>query len=393
MSLAPDSGMPPIDQLHDQLSRLASFEPTGAPVVSVYLDTRADQHGRDNFETFVRRELRDRVGTYPPGTPERESLEKDAERIESYLRTALPPSANGAAVFASSGSGGFFEAVRLTAPIEEHWLYISDQPQLYPLARVASQYPRYAAVLLDTSSARIFVFAAAQVVTEREVKGEKTRGRGGMGGWSQARYQRRIENAHLQLVKEAVAALDRVVRQELISAIVLAGDEVALALIRDQLPKHLAEKVVDDINLPTVAAAHDVLSATLDVMARHNVESDREKVAEALAAYRGNGLGVVGVAATLAALEKGQVEELLLTASLDTIEAPKGREAGARASSPRPEAAIERGGADLTATDVAKVADELVTKAKQTAARITFIEDRALLQEFGGVAALLRFRI
>ena len=40
-----------------------------------------------------------------------------------------------------------------------------------------------------------------------------------------------------------------------------------------------------------------------------------------------------------------------------------------------------------------RLADELVARAKQTGARITFIEDAELLSEYGGVAALLRFRI
>jgi peptide subunit release factor 1 (eRF1) len=42
---------------------------------------------------------------------------------------------------------------------------------------------------------------------------------------------------------------------------------------------------------------------------------------------------------------------------------------------------------------VVRLADELITKATQTAARITFIEDASLLADYGGVAALLRFRI
>ena len=42
---------------------------------------------------------------------------------------------------------------------------------------------------------------------------------------------------------------------------------------------------------------------------------------------------------------------------------------------------------------VVRLADELVTRAKQTAATVTFIEDETLLQEYGGVAALLRFTI
>jgi hypothetical protein len=46
-----------------------------------------------------------------------------------------------------------------------------------------------------------------------------------------------------------------------------------------------------------------------------------------------------------------------------------------------------------TEPGIVRLADELVSKAKQTAARITFIEDPELLSEYGGVAALLRFRI
>lgn len=40
-----------------------------------------------------------------------------------------------------------------------------------------------------------------------------------------------------------------------------------------------------------------------------------------------------------------------------------------------------------------KLADELVTKAQQTSARIRFIENPDLLSAVGGVGALLRFRI
>jgi peptide subunit release factor 1 (eRF1) len=38
-------------------------------------------------------------------------------------------------------------------------------------------------------------------------------------------------------------------------------------------------------------------------------------------------------------------------------------------------------------------ANELVTRAQQSAARIRFIEDAELLADVGGVGALLRFRI
>src|SRR5436190_383777 len=49
--------------------------------------------------------------------------------------------------------------------------------------------------------------------------------------------------------------------------------------------------------------------------------------------------------------------------------------------------------ARLEGPDGTAVADALVAKARQTGARVTFVEDAALLAEAGGVGALLRFRL
>jgi hypothetical protein len=38
--------------------RLFASEPTLIAVMSVYLNTQADRHGRGNFDSFVRRELK-----------------------------------------------------------------------------------------------------------------------------------------------------------------------------------------------------------------------------------------------------------------------------------------------------------------------------------------------
>lgn len=381
----------------DQLDRLAAFEPAPYPVVSLYLNTQPGPTGRDQFQSFVRKEFAARSQTYPPNSPERAHLEKDFAAITRYLDTALEPSANGVAIFACS-AGELFEAIQLTAPIDQHWLFIGDRPHLYPLARLDSKYPRYAALLADTNSSRIFVVATGELVSEREVKGVKTR-RTSQGGWSQARFQRHVENFHLQHIKETIDALERVVQQEGIDSILISGDEVVVPLLREQMPKHLAEKIVDHVRLDTDAAAHDVLTASLDAMTRVRAESDREKVEAAIGAYRAGGLGVVGPEATLDALVKGQVDELLLTSSpreLQGVSAGAARRLAGGNESVLPEPAVETASAGEAATappDAVRLADELVTRATQTSAKITFIDDPSLLAGHGGVAALLRFRI
>jgi peptide chain release factor subunit 1 len=381
----------------EQLDRLAAFEPAPYPVVSLYLNTQPGQTGRDQFHTFVRKEFAARGKTYPTGSPERESLDRDLERISRFLDSEIDPAANGVAVFACS-AGELFEAVQLTAPIEDHWLFIGDQPHLYPLARIESLHPTCAIVLADTNAARIVVYAAGEMVSEQEIKGVKTR-RTSQGGWSQARYQRHIENFHVHHVKEVVDALEKIVQRENIPEIVVAGDEVVLPLLREQMPKHLQEKVVDHVKMNSNSPVQQLIDSSLEALKRAHGESEHEKVEAAIGGFRSGGLGVVGPEDTLEALIKGQVDELLISSSLRSLQ-PVGARAESTAADTLeavlPEPAIEAISAGEPAeadAGMVRLADELVTKATQTAAKITFIEKPELLAEYGGVAAILRFTI
>ena len=78
--------------LNDLLDRLAAVEPSELPFISLYVDARPDSHGRDHFEASIRQELHARAGTYPPHSPQRESFDRDVERVMRYLHEELQPS-------------------------------------------------------------------------------------------------------------------------------------------------------------------------------------------------------------------------------------------------------------------------------------------------------------
>ena len=374
--------------LHGQLEKLAAYEPQDVPVLSIYLNLTPDQHGRDNYDVFLRKAFAEHLKAFKDNSAERASFERDVERIGQHLADEVNRSANSVAIFASAGAGEFFESLQLDAPLDDHSFFIGSVPHLYPLARLNDQYPRYASVLLDTNRARIFVFGLGAVEKREQLSSPKTR-RHSMGGWSQARYQRRADNVHLLHVKEVVDTLDRIVRADNIQHIIVAGDDVVVPLLRDQLPKHLEEKVRDVLKLDRNAAEDDIIEATLEVMRHKDADSDVERVEELIGAWQGNGLGVVGPEATLHALQLGQVEELLIAGTPEQLRAvqklPADAAPGAvKLATSAPSAADER---------QLKLADELVTRAHQTSARVRIIEDPTLLEEFGGVGALLRFRI
>jgi peptide subunit release factor 1 (eRF1) len=372
--------------LDELIERLAAFEPTGFPFISLYLNTRPDEHGRDHFEPFLRKQLEALAKTFAIRTPERESFDRDVERINYYLENELSPSANGLAIFACSGADDFFEAMQFEAPLERHRISVSDQADLYPLARMIEQYDRYVVLLADTNSARIFVFGLGKQLEEKEIANQKTN-RSQVGGWSQARFQRHNENLHLHHAKEVIDALDRVVRKEEIDHIILSGDEVIIPLLRNQMPKHLLDKVVDVLRLDIRTPQNQVLQATLEAMREHGAKEDKERVERLLNEYRAGGLAVAGARDTLAALEIGQVDELVMSAAHTAIEVD------AEQSVEPPITTASAGDEPEAEPRAVALADRLVTMAKQTNAGVTFIEDPSLLASVGGIGAFLRYKL
>ncbi|HEX3176774.1 MAG TPA: Vms1/Ankzf1 family peptidyl-tRNA hydrolase [Methylomirabilota bacterium] len=349
--------------LEQLLDRLAAFEPTGLPFLSLYVDMRPDNTGRPHWLANVRKELGDRARSYGGRTRARAAYDADAERALAWLTRAPAPSTNAVVVFACE-SGGVFETAELPVPLDVTDVAVGRRPHLYPLARLLDRYRRYAVVVTDTHLARIFVVALGRIEARGQVENAKLK-RTDVGGWSQARYQRHVDEHRAEHVREVVAALEHIVREERVDHIALAGNETSMALLRAHLTKPIAGLVTELPHMPVDAPDSRILRETLEILPREDARDDAERVARMYDAYRAGGLAIVGLAGTRAALENGQVHELLLTASPDRLE-----------------------GADGAAE-----ADELVVKARQTDARVTFVEDPSLLAEAGGVGALLRFRL
>jgi peptide chain release factor subunit 1 len=368
------------------MDNLLNFGAVPAPVISLYLDARVNEVGKRSFIPFVRKQLSERLKSYPVNSEERASVEEDFVRIMRYLEEGVREPTQGVALFACSALDDYFQVGQFEAHFERNRLIVSERPHLYPLARLIDQYRRYAVVLADTNRAQIFVFAAGRAVAEDSIENVKTKNTS-VGGWSQARYQRHQENYHLHHAKEVVDALERTVRDEQIEHVILAGDEaVVIPILREQMRKELDEKVIDVLSLGIDTPEHELLDESLTAFRRHDSLTDMEKVERLLGEFRGDNLAVAGVTDTIAALTNGQVEEMLIVAAADGL---KYDEAEVRK-------VLETYGADdiPETLDARAVADELIRRANQmSSARITFIEDATRLEQVGGVGALLRYRI
>ena len=127
-------------------------------------------------------------------------------------------------------------------------------------------------------------------------------------------------------------------------------------------------------------------------MGIENAVKDKECIERVFNAARSAAeLGTLGVEKTLAALSNGQVEELVISSGFDAI----------KYNTKKVEMILEdyapgddnSASGDLSAADEKRqIADELIIRALDSAAKIVFVEDESLLQEAGGVGAVFHFK-
>lgn len=351
--------------MRDVLERLAALEPSDVPILSVYLDVRPQVTGQNPAVRAGLIVLRDRLSeiekTYERRHDELRSIQADAARIDDYLEREFSPEIHGLAIFASSARD-LFEVVE--APLAfDTAVTVGPAPDLFQLARLIDEHETAVVAVVDSNTARLFVtrYGSLQEVGGPDDKNNKLYHKTSVGGWSQSRYQRTIENNRASFAKEAAAAIERLVKDEGAALLILAGDEVAIPLLRDALPARVGELVHDEVLRLDIRTGRDeVMEEIAPILAAVEADSSSSVADQLVGAIRSNGLGVARYAETRAALERGQVDVLLLD----------------------PQAPVDE-----------EQRAELVRMATSTGARVEVVEDHEGLQLLGGVGGLLRYRL
>lgn len=356
--LGPDQAI-----LRQLLRRLAEASSTEALIVSVYADIRPAAHGERPAErpelTAVLHRLRAVGETLEPHTDARQSFDADLERIERHLESEDLAGADGLALFACSGIG-LWEELRSNEPFDTQ-VAADPNADLFQLARLLDDSVSAVVAVVDTNTCRLFVTRRGGLEERRgpdEPPDEHRRHE--QGGWSQARYQRHVDMQDRRFAKEAAAAIERLVARERAQHVILAGEERAISVLDGELPEAVRPLLDHVAHLPMRSSSEAVRAEVAPILAALEEAEGQDLADRAIAEWRAGDLGVVGIDATMAALEAGQVDQLVIdeSAALDV---------------------------DLRA--------ELIRQAALTNARVEVVRDHAGLAPHDGVAATLRFRI
>jgi hypothetical protein len=269
--------------------------------VSVYLDT---DRVHENAAEAIGLRWRAARGRLAAAGASPASLEAVAEVIGDPGEVAM-----GQAVFARDGAVPFTRT--LDAPPRREIARLAPLPHLMPLlAQHRPPIPHLRVSATRTGGEIIAIGGSGEGwrdwVAGRQWPVHKT----SVGGWSQDRYQRSVEETWEEnaraLAAEVVAAAGRVGAQH----VIVGGDVRARSLLLDHLTKPLRESaaVVDE----EVSADSQALAEAAGRALSQWADRDVRECFDDWRTEQAHGRGVQGLARTMAAFRDGQVSDLFL---------------------------------------------------------------------------------
>ncbi len=308
----------------DLLRKLAEFPPTDMPVLSVYLDMRPQATGRNpavrSGEIVLKDRLHEIEKTYLPRGDDLDSFRLDCEKINNFVENDMSPATSGLVIFACSAKG-LWETVEVGAEFENE-VIVGAVPGLYQFAKLLGEHETAVVAVVDSNTGRFFVTnfekltAAGGPDDPDNDAYNKTKG----GGMSQARYQRIVDNTREAFSKEVAADLEALIKKVDAKNLVIAGDEIAITLLKNNLSPAATDILYPEIlRIDEKSPRLDIKERVAGIFAEIEKENALSKLERLIAAMRGDGLSVAGLNATTQALKNGQVETLLLDPDSDAF--------------------------------------------------------------------------
>jgi peptide subunit release factor 1 (eRF1) len=368
------------------LERILSRPPSERPVVSLFLDMSVNQNNKRQWEVFLSQKRTQLEETEPEMIARQgHSVDALADRIRGWIAEDFAEANRGVVIYAEVG-GDYFEAMQFPVPVQNR-LVVADRPVVGPLAQVLESYHHYGVVLLDREHVRILSVYLGSLLDEIERHGDPlpVPSHVKAGGYSQARLQRRKAEEMRHFFKEFAAEVEEFVARYQPQDLVLLGTEENTAKFREFLPDSLLQKVVHTGNMWVDEPAAGVMEK-LDPLLRAEVDRHNREVVEQLKDRVAHDyLATAGWQGTLAALQEGKVDTLVL--------AQDQRQDGVRCGqcgfvfARELTACPYDGSSTLEGVDVV---EEMVRMAEGQGVHIAFAAPTEV-QELKGAGALLRF--
>lgn len=380
------STTPKVQKARAALVRKLSRINSGGKVLSVYIDLDPTEYAtppaRESQINSLANEAEELVESLDQQASK--PLRDDVQRVREFLLgdTDWSSEARAVAVFASSEKG-LFEVVKVAEPLPRG-VFVDERPHVQPLREVVEQ-GKWCVALVDRRNARIFVGSPA-ALNEYDQFEDKVHGQHQQGGWSQARYQRSVEEDVEDHLKNVADRLMKLHQSRDFDHIVIGANEELWPRISERLHSYVAERVIGPIDVDVQMEDVDQLQEKLkEIQAEQEKERERSLLEDLRRGLAKDSRAAAGLSLVLGGLNEAKVDTVLAAEGYD----PPGTVC------PRcgylSESAQECPVDGERMEHAESILDEAMEKAEETAATWVVIREPGALEQEGSIAALLRY--
>ncbi len=370
----------------EELRDMARIGANGAGYVSLYLNVNPVTNPGSEYAIWVKNAIKELQEGRDKDLLK--SIGPDLRAIESFINNNRREFKKGLALL-SSKQKSFWREYNLSVPLKNE-LVVDRMPYIKPLMDILERYKRYAVLLVDKETARIFVIHLGEIAEYGEVHSEDVPGRHKKGGWyalAQNHYDRHIDY-HVGLhLKDVIKKFEPFLSGEEIDRLILGGPETTVLRTKSFLPKPVQAKVIGTFQAGLYEGTLEILSRAEPVFRAFEEKVEADSVREVIERAMKKERAVVGLEAVLAVLQEGRVQKLILEREASAV-GLRCESCGALAEKEAGPKCPYCGGATR---EVNYLLDLAAQKAVEQNAEVLIVSDNKDLRQVGGVGAILRF--
>ncbi len=318
-----------------------------------------------------------------------ENFTKNLTRLKKYLRSPesdfnkdYSKGLKGIAIFASEPKN-YFQSYKLPMPLENK-MVVDTSPYIRFLVQIIDDWETFGLILIDTNSARMYLISQGMIIDTKKLSAH-IMNKHKKGGWSQMRFQRLRTGAIDHFYKKALEDLDKFLAQENPHRLIIAGPGDAKHHFQKMLPLNINEKVIDVIDFNIETPEHQLIKDTIELAMKAERKEEIQIVENLRSEILKGGKVVYGINETIEATRNGQAELLVVNSDFKIkgwiCENCQAVEVGEKKACPYCN----------KETSEVDVIEEIIEFAARADTKIEFVEHNELLEELGGIGALLRY--
>jgi peptide chain release factor subunit 1 len=305
----------------DQLRQLAAFRAENGCAISLYVDldprvspTPGDAYTRVN--SLLDEGLKSDGASRKDFThDQRQGLRQDFQRIGRFFEQEFSrDGAHGLAVFCA-GLDNYWRALPLAESVSDE-IKVGRELYLTPLVPLVGRGEGALVAVVSREQGRLYRLRGGRLEDVADHFDEQP-GRHDQGGWSQARYQRHIENLVQEHLRTVAEDLGRHVRRLRSPRVVVVCAEELRSEFSESLPTEARNAIIGWTHAEAHATSAELLAAAMPELERRREKEEAETLARWREEAGRNGRAASGWAQTLEAASDGRVDLLLFQTGVE----------------------------------------------------------------------------